>query len=74
MRRKRPSRAGFSHYGKWERYRIKPLRQRYTKSETTKEPTRLAIDGAPAHARRYGRPSIKANVRPHKHGRSLRRR
>lgn len=73
MRRvKRPSRKGFGTYGKWERYQIKPLRQRFTKSETTHEPTRLAVDGAPAHARRWGRPSIKA--RSHQRVRGRRRR
>ena len=72
MRRKRPSRAGFGTYGRWERYRVKPLKQRFTKSETTKHPTRLALDGAPAHARRWGKPSIKASVRPHRTGRRRR--
>lgn len=76
MRRrvKRPSRAGFSHYGRWERYRVKPLKQRFTRSETTEEPTRLAIDGAPAHARRWGRPSIKEHSRPRSRHSRLRRR
>jgi hypothetical protein len=54
MRRGKGPTHGRRHDWYGGRHRLRTLRRRWVESETTENPTRLVIDGAPAHARRWG--------------------